>query len=197
MPDKSERKLSKKEKMTIGMEGILLAVPYVGSSLAHFISGPLNELRIQRIEKTLEEIAAGLGEEKAQAMVNESFANLLEKVLPDLSRAVEEEKRQRFRDLLVNAAELSVESTAWDEAALAASLLRDIDTPGLAILAAAAEIEEGENLTLASRPVPQFVRGTFDYDNPGKPQHVIPNQGVAGSSPAGRANYNKGLARNG
>ena len=68
----------------------------------------------------------------------------------------------------------SEESKGWEEAELAATLLREIGTPGLVILTAAANIEEGEILTLTSRPVPQFARGTFDYDKPGDPQHVIP-----------------------
>ena len=176
MSDEPEETLSGKEKTMIGVQGVLLAVPYLGSSLNHFLSGPRNDLQLKRIEKTLAEVAAQVGEEKSKAAANENFANLLETVLPDLSRAVEDEKRQRFRDLLSNAAELPEGSTEWEEAALAAALLRDIDTPGLAILAAVANLDEGETATLTSKPVSQLARGDFDYDNPGDPQQAIPYQ---------------------
>ena len=75
-----------------------------------------------------------------------------------------------------NAAELPEGSTEWEEAALAAALLRDIGTPGLAILAALSKLDDGETATLTSSPVSQLVRGAFDYDNPGEPQQVIPYQ---------------------
>ncbi len=176
MSDKPEVKLSGKETAMVGLQGALMAVPYLGSSLAHFIFGPLTELRIKRIEKTIDEVATQLGEEKSLAAANENFANLFETVLPDLSRAVEDEKRQRFRDLLSNAAELPEGSTEWEEAALAAALLRDIGTPGLAILAALSQLDKGETATLTSSPVSQLARGAFDYDNPGEPQQVIPYQ---------------------
>jgi hypothetical protein len=92
--------LTEKEKAVIGIEGGLLAIPFVGPSLAHFLSAPLTELRWKRVEATLREVAEMLGSKNANSMVNEEFANLLENVLPDLSRATDEEKRERFRDLL-------------------------------------------------------------------------------------------------
>jgi hypothetical protein len=64
------------------------------------------------VEESLKEVAEALGDVKAKFMVNEEFVNLLENVLPDLSRATDEERRQRFRDLLTNAAEL-VTSGGW------------------------------------------------------------------------------------
>jgi len=176
MSDEPELELSKEDKNRIALEGALMAVPYVGSSLVHFITGPLIERRFKRIENTLHEVTTGLGDVKSLAAVNENFANLLETVIPDLSRAVEDEKRQRFRDLLSNAVELPEGSTEWEEAALAAALLRDIGTPGLAILAALSKLDDGETATLTSSPVSQLVRGAFDYDNPGEPQQVIPYQ---------------------
>jgi hypothetical protein len=151
-----------------------MAVPYLGSTLAHFIFGPLTELRIKRIEKTLNEITEMVGEEKAKTVNNEQFTNLLESLIPNLSRAVDEEKRQRFRDLLANAAELPSESSGWNEAHLASTLLSEIETPGLAILAGLDRFTREERVTLASLPVPQVFQGEFDYENPGEPQYVLP-----------------------
>jgi hypothetical protein len=165
--------LTGKEKAMIGIEGVLMAVPFVGPSLAHFISAPLTELRLKRVEESLKEVVEALGNEKAKSLISEEFVNLLENVLPDLSRATDEVKRQRFRDLLTNAAELATPG-GWEEARLAAELLKKIDTPGLVILSELAKLDKDEKATLASRPVPQLVRGSsFDYENPGAPQRRI------------------------
>jgi hypothetical protein len=167
--------LTGKEEFRIGVEAGLLAIPHIGHALAHFIFGPLAELRWKRVEATLNEIAARLGDEKAKSVVSEKFVNLLENVLPDLSRATDEEKRKRFRDLLTNAAEHALTSNGWEEAWLAAELLKKIGTPGLVILSELAKLDKGETATLASRPVPQLARGSsFDYDNPPAPQRRIP-----------------------
>ncbi len=174
MAEESDIQLDNKDKALIGFQGALMGVPYLGSSLAHFIFGPLAELRIKRIEKTLSELAEMVGEEKAKTVDNEQFANLLESLIPSLSRAVDEEKRQRFRDLLANAAELSSESTGWDEAHLASTLLSEIETPGLAILAGLHNLATENPVTLTSRPTPQIIQGEFDYDNPREPQYVLP-----------------------
>jgi hypothetical protein len=174
MTETDEPRLSLKDKAIIAARGALMAVPYVGSSLEHFIVGPLTELRFQRLEQTLSEVTESLGAEKAQAAVNERFATLLESVAPELGRSVSENKRQRFRDLLINAAELPEESDEWEEAALASKLLEEMETPALAILAGIARCEQSTPVTLTSQPVSQVVCGEFDYDNPGEPQHVLP-----------------------
>jgi hypothetical protein len=167
--------LTGKEIAKIGAEGVLMAIPFVGPSLAHFVSAPLTELRQKRVEATLKEVAERLGKKKAKSMVNEEFVNLLENVAPDLSRATDEEKRQRFRDLLTNAAELPPRSDEWEEARLAGELLKQIGTPGLVILSELAKLDKGERATLASRPVPQLARGSsFDYEKPSAPQRRIP-----------------------
>lgn len=178
MSDEDDPKLDRNQIALIGGEGLLSLVPYVGSTLAKFTFGVLTERRINRIEKTLAEVMETVGEDVAKAAVNENFVNLMETIFPELSRAVDEEKRQRFRDLLINAAELPEDSSEWGAAALAAELLKEIDTPGLVILAAMAQLEEGETALLTAFPVPQLLRGVkgrdFDPDNPGEPQHAFP-----------------------
>ena len=167
-------RLTGKELAMIAFEAGVMAIPYVGPSFAHFVSASLTELQLKRVEKTLKEVAQKLGNKKAKNIVNEEFVILLESVSPDLSRATDEEKRQRFRDLLTNAAELAP-SKGWEEARLAAELLKKIDTPGLVVLSELAKLDKGETATLASRPVPQLARGSsFDYDKPPAPQRRIP-----------------------
>ena len=170
--------LTAKEGAIVVFQGLLKGVPYLGSSLEHFIFGRLAELRMKRIEKTLAEIAECLGAKKAATAVNEQFTTLLESMTPELGRALAEDKRHRFRDLLTNAAELSEESTEWEEARLASSLLKEVEAPGLAILAALAMSDRSEPCVLTARPVPQVFRGDFNYDSPGQPQQVLPYQWV-------------------
>ena len=119
------------------------------------------------------EVAVQLGEKKAKEAVNEPFTTLLESVIPELSRALNEDKRQRFRDLLTNAAELPEDSKGWEEAQLASTLLKEIGTPGLSILAAIARAEDSDPIVLTSRPVSQVFQGEFDYDHPGEPQQAL------------------------
>jgi len=118
------------------IQGILKGIPYIGASLEHFIFGPLNELRMRRIESTLKEVAEILNQKNYIAYIdNEYFVNLFETVVPSLSRSINEDRRKHFRNLLLNAAKKPLNNSNWDEAKLASELLDDIDSPGLFILA--------------------------------------------------------------
>jgi hypothetical protein len=155
-------------------QAIIKGIPFVGASLEHFIFGPLAEIRMRRIEKTLFELAEHYGPYAPHGLLfKEEFVNLLERISPSLSRASNEDKRQRFRDLLINSAILQPGSKQWDETHLASDLLQAIDPPGLAILATLARVKN-ETVTLSSRPVPQVYEGDdFDYDKPQGPQHML------------------------
>jgi hypothetical protein len=157
-------------------QAILKGVPFVGGSLEHFIFGPLAEIRMRRIERTLDELSAHYGPTAdPKLLAKEEFVNLLEATIPALSRATNEDKRLRFRDLLINAAKLPSGSEQWEEARFASDLLQSIEPPGLAILAAMAECQTTYPLTLASVPVPQVYEGKdFNYDKPQGPQHALP-----------------------
>jgi hypothetical protein len=157
-----------------GVQGVLLGIPVFGPSLAHFIFGPMAELRMQRFEKTLSEVAAAVKDRASQtAMANERFVELLESVAAPLSRSIDEGKRLRFRDLLTNAAQLRPDDAQWEAAALAARLLSEIDAPGLAILAAISQAGSEQSVSLVSRPRCQVVCGRFDWERPGEPQHAL------------------------
>lgn len=172
--DEPAESLSVKDHAVNACQAMLKGIPYVGSSLEQFLFGSLAELRMRRIERTLSEVAEALGSERANSMCNEDFVTLLESIAPDLSRATHEEKRNRFRDLLTNAAILAPQSAEWAETSLATSLLKEIEAPGLAILAAVGRCSKQTDLTLTSRPLSQVFEGRFDYDNPGDAQHVLP-----------------------
>lgn len=97
--------LTRKEETVNAVRAILKGIPYLGESLNQFIFGRLDELRFKRFESTLTEIAERLKESRRDHGVDsEQFINLLEAVAPHLVRAIDDEKRERFRDLLLNAA---------------------------------------------------------------------------------------------
>ena len=77
-----------------------------------------------KTNRTKIELAELVDEENRHKVATEQFADLLESVAPDLSRATNEEKVLRFRDLLINATKKTTDSVKWDEAHLAADLLK-------------------------------------------------------------------------
>src|SRR5262245_14757015 len=98
-------------------------------------------MRHKRIEQTLLEVETRLEQDGVQLYeLKEQFGNLLEITWPSLAKATNEDKRQRFRDLLTNAATASSDPD-WEEIFFASDLLPRIAPPGLAILAAAAKCQ--------------------------------------------------------
>jgi len=176
MNEKQLPALEKKDYGVNAVQAIVKGIPYVGASLDQFIFGPLQEKRLRRIEATLHEIANSLGETESIKMVSEEFVTLLELVAPELSRSVGENKRERFRDLLFKAAHTCADPTQWAEANLAASILNEIDEPGLCLLAAVGRTKRHHPVTIASVPCPQVAVGEFNYESPGEPQHALPYQ---------------------
>jgi hypothetical protein len=118
------------------LQAALIAVPGVGGALERLLFGSLAELRMRRVEQTLEEVGQKLDEIRAEIHVeeNEDFANLLEDILPPLGRMTVEEMRVRFRDLLINSAQIPKGDVRWEEARLAWRLLKEIDFSSVTIL---------------------------------------------------------------
>ncbi len=169
-------KLSPDDYATNAFQAMLKGIPILGSSLEQFLFGPLQELRMRRIEATLQEIAAILQQKNIppSAVETEEFANLLESVAPALSRSTNEDRRQRFRDLLLNAAQTPSGDPSWEEVKLASTLLDAIDAPGLVILAALSKTNPQNRFDVVSVPTPQVFEGRFDFDNPPGTHHVLP-----------------------
>ncbi len=169
-------RLSPDDYATNAFQAMLKGIPVFGSSLEQFLFGPLQELRMRRIEATLHEIAVILHQKKIppSAVETEEFANLLESVAPALSRSTNEDRRQRFRDLLLNAAQTPSGDPIWEEARFASKLLDPIDPPGLAVLAALRETDLGNRFDVVSVPTPQVFKGHFNFDNPPGTHHVLP-----------------------
>jgi hypothetical protein len=155
--------LSKSEIASNVIKAALQCAPYIGPALDTLIFGHLDELRMKRFEETLREI----DDELARAGVKihrlgENYANLLEHTLPGLVRAVNDDKRKRFRDLLTNAAPLSDDSE-WEEVFFSSDLLGKIESPGLAILAGAAK-GTSELFSIRGDGEPQVWDGSHNED---------------------------------
>lgn len=120
------------------VQSAICAIPGIGGALEKLLFGAVAELRMQRVERTLNEMSEKLDELRAENHIeeNEDFANLLEDILPPLSRATEESKRLRFRALLVKAAQLPVADPQWDDVRIATHFLKEVSGPGLEMLAA-------------------------------------------------------------
>jgi hypothetical protein len=114
----------------------LKALPF-GAAADELTFGTLAALRQVRLEQTLTEVADRVREVHGLGIkFSEELGNLVEASAPSLGRAVREEKRASFRDLLVNAAPLPPGAAAWEETMLVSRLLSQIDAPGLAVVAA-------------------------------------------------------------
>lgn len=150
-------KLTATDHMVNSIQACLLGIPVIGASLERLCFGGVAELRMKRVEKTLREIGETLKRMEATPTIedNEDFANLLETVLPPLSRATTEGRRERFRDLLVNAAQCPPGDPRWADAKLAAEDLEKIDDPGLAIIAGLQRLNPRGN-----RPCSIIVKST-------------------------------------
>ena len=153
---------------------IFKGLPFIGASLEQFIWGPLAERRERRVEQTLSEMAEELhrlgGDHNPPT---EEFVRMLERSLPLVGRATNEDKRARFRDLLINSAQLEAGDPRWEDAELAREIIEAVEPPGLAILATLGRTPEAyvprrgavpvPDLHLVSQPVPQLIRRQFGW----------------------------------
>lgn len=154
-------------------QSLLKAVPWIGEALSQFIFGPLVELRMKRAERTLAELGEAIRDSGGRARVDtEEFANLLEKVLPQIGRSIREERRVMLRNLLINAAHIEPRSSRWDEADLAAELIEQIDAPGLAVIAALSKCKSRGNF-ISSQPTPRIFDGGTEFAKPTEVFHVV------------------------
>jgi hypothetical protein len=160
--------LTRKEETVNAIRAVLKGIPYLGETLDQFIFGRLDELRFKRFESALTEIAERLKESNRCSRVDsEQFVNLLETVAPNLVRATEKEKRECFRDLLLNAATLEQSSAEWEKAKLAGQLLTELEAPALAIITSLAHYVEKHPAFIVSLPSPQVVNpDTFSWESP-------------------------------
>lgn len=166
--------LTARERNVNAIRAAVKLLPSVGDAIDQLAFGPLDDLRLKRVESTLNEILAQVEELGQRPTQTEEFANLFERTVPSIGRAVNEDVRARFRDLLTNAATLPAYDAAWGETDLAAALLTELDAPSLAILAQVARYDGPQPMAIVSKPVCQVVsEGDFDWENPHLGAHRI------------------------
>jgi hypothetical protein len=149
--------LTSEERNANALRALAKLIPAVGDGLDQLVFGPSEERRQKRVESTLQEILARLDALGAQPGKAEEYVNLLERTLPKIARATNEDTRERFRDLLTNAAVLPDGDGKWAEAQLAEQLLSELDAPALGILAQVARYAGPKPMALVSRPVCQII----------------------------------------
>lgn len=149
--------LANRDRNQNALRALCKLIPSIGEGLDQLIFGSLDELRSQRIERTLDEVLQLLAHQNLRPAQSEEFANLLERALPRISRATSEEVRVRFRDLLTKSATIPAgQDDKWAQASIAEELLSELEAPGLAILAARARFKEARAF-LYSKPQCQFL----------------------------------------
>lgn len=151
--DGSKGELATKRDLNVNaVKAALKLIPGVGDSMIQLFFERGQEARFRRWEETWEEIRAHVADRGKEADVktadNEDFADFVEKSADPLGRSTNEDKRQRFRDLLYNSLFIPPGDPGWDEAMYCLDLLQKIDSPGLYILASIVRAEK-DGLRLA------------------------------------------------
>jgi hypothetical protein len=165
--------LSGRDFLISAIQACASAIPVAGP-VSQYISSALTERRLKRLEQTLAEVAAELHSRGTTGVFDtEEFATLFETIAPALSRANQDAKRQRFRALLINAAQLNAGDERWNDATLAADILEGIEPPGLAILAAMTRSHSVES-RIRTRPSPAVFEIDQDPESPTATGYAIP-----------------------
>jgi hypothetical protein len=140
------------DKAVIAFKAGLIGIPVIGPSLEKLCFGAVDELRMRRVEATLQKIGEALGRDGRDHKIkdNEDFASFLENVVPKLARATSEDKRVAFRNLLLNATQLPSGDLKWTEADLAIRLLDSVNEVGLSLLSALFSIRQATSQTRQS-----------------------------------------------
>lgn len=171
--DKSKGKdiVTNEDRNISALKSGLKLIPGVGDSISQFVFGRQEEAESRRLRDSVQEIADMVREQGRQGEVKdtEEWANLFTEAGPSVGKATNEDKRQRFRDLLFNSLFIPPGDPMWEESMYCLDQLKEIDPVGLYILAAVAlarrdEVEIG--LSKFSRParwlrVPKTMSGNI------------------------------------
>jgi hypothetical protein len=167
-------KLESEERRQNLVRAFVKLIPYAGEAIDQLSFGALEELRQKRVEQTLSEILEMLHRQQREPARTEEMANLLERAIPKVARAANEDVRQRFRDLLANAATVNADDARWAQVNLCEQLLAELDAPALALLVQLARYDGAEPIGVVSRPMSQVVsEKAFDWDRPAAGTHSI------------------------
>jgi hypothetical protein len=119
----------------------LKLIPVVGEALEQLYFEKGAEARQRRLDATLQEVLDQLkkqnldGEAERNVEGNEDFATFFSEAAQPISRSTNEDKRQRFRDLLFNSMLIPPGDSGWEDSMYCLELLQKIDVAGLYTLA--------------------------------------------------------------
>lgn len=156
---------SEVENKDLVMRAIRVGLKVIsGGILDDLVFGAIDDARARRLDEWAEAVKRDIEDLKRQGRTvgeaAEEIVKLLEAVVPAVYRETSDEKRERFRDLIVNGFTTPAGDPAWSEAELAKRLLLAIDPPGLTIIAALGRSPERSN-SLFSKPSPHLQPGDF------------------------------------
>ena len=157
------------------LRAAIKGLPWIGASLEQLAYGNVDERRWRRMERTLSEV----GEEMKRRnippdfVLKEDFGQLLRQIASSASESTNEDKRKRFRDLLVNSVTLPEGDPQWESSRLAATYLEQLEGPAFSILAAIAAENafdgSANKVSIFRHPEPQVSQlagvSASDYDN--------------------------------
>jgi hypothetical protein len=184
MNDRQDRiTLSVKDRDLNAFRAGLSLIPSIGSAIEKLMFGAVDELRWRRFEQTLGEVGAKLEllDSSHRVEDNEDFANFLQDVAPPLSRSTNEDRRRRFRDLILSATQIPSGDARWEEVYTVSRLLDSIGGPGLSVLATVSRCSN-RLVYIYSTPTPYIYDGTPDgkpeeyaklFQDYGKPYHLL------------------------
>ena len=153
MSDESRDLVTNKDRNVSAIKAALKLIPGgVGEAMIQFYWGKGEEARQRRLDETIEAIAAKLAADGESSKIdgNEDFGNFFSKAAGPIANATNEDKRQRFRDLLYNSMLLPPGEAGWEDSMHCLELLQKIDPVGLYCLARIARAEQnGESVAVA------------------------------------------------
>lgn len=150
MGGKQKRERSAKDVVANTARALIKSVPGIGSGADQLIFGPVDARWQKRIEGMLEDVLERLEGKDAPGLQTDEMYELFESSSASIARATAEDKRARFRDLLVNAAQTPAGDPRWEEARLAREMLEGLEAPAFEILSRthALEVEHENSLVM-------------------------------------------------
>jgi hypothetical protein len=135
---KSNENITDQDRNQSALKALSVLLPGgVGEAMYQFRYGKGEEARQRRLHDTVEEVAERLRalDKKSEITDNEDFGTFFTKAADPISRSTNEDKRQRFRDLLLNSMLIPQGDPGWEESMYCLDLLQNIDPTGLYVLA--------------------------------------------------------------
>lgn len=117
------------------LRAFLKLLPNVGDAIDRMLFGLEDEKAQDRLQQTVDEVRAMLDEQGKKVEDMEDWHRCILSGAPAIGTATNEDKRERFRKLLFNAAQIPAGDEMWEEAFWCMELLKELRPAALAVLA--------------------------------------------------------------